>query len=247
MFYLPMRPGSPKFADGTFGTFGLGFMTPFRPGRRCYCSSYNFPPMQTRSRVLGGSKDRSAWAETHAKAGYMLSLLQKAFVPSCGYMWGRLWALLSSVVTDQTASKPWLWECLLLSAWLRRWEVSSALPGPQRSGLRAIWEVLPVLVWERPRQLPPSRWPEPKVTGVSGLRECPFLDTVNTACPLGVIRVSSGVSTSETSLHSEQCSPALCSPSASRATDLMMLHPKEMKTLNQPIAQDPLGYVRREN
>lgn len=65
MFHLPMGPGSPKFTDANFGTFGLGFMTPFRPGRRCYRSSYNFPPMQTRSQVLGGSKDRSAWAETH--------------------------------------------------------------------------------------------------------------------------------------------------------------------------------------
>ena len=67
MFYLPMGPGSPKFTDANFRNFGLGFMTPFWPGRWCYGSSCNFPPMQTRSWVLGGSKDRSEWAETHCQ------------------------------------------------------------------------------------------------------------------------------------------------------------------------------------
>lgn len=173
------------------------------------------------------------------KAGYMPSLLQKAFVPSCGYTLGRLWALLSSVVTDETASKPWLWECLLLSAWLRRREASSAFLGPQRSGLRATWKVLPVLVWEHPWKLLPSRWPEPNVTGVSGLRECPFLETVNTACPLGVIRVSSGVSRSETSLYSEPCSSAQGWSSASRAEMWWCYILKRWRLLTSPFPRIP--------
>ena len=60
MFYLPIAPGS-RWHRCELGIFGLGYVTHSWPGRWCSPSSCNFPSMQTRSQMPGGSSDRSTW------------------------------------------------------------------------------------------------------------------------------------------------------------------------------------------
>lgn len=82
------------------------------------------------------------------------------------------------------------------------------------------------------------------MTGVSGLRACPFLGTANMARPLGATGGRSGVGIPETSIHSACCSPAQYWLSGSRATELIILGPNRMETVNSPIGwggEKPVG------
>lgn len=81
--------------------------------RKVTFSSCNFPLMQTRSQVPGGSNDRSVWAENHEpRQGTCFLFFKKHLYHSVGTR-GRGCELCSLCHKGaETASKPLLWGCL---------------------------------------------------------------------------------------------------------------------------------------
>lgn len=241
MCYLPIGPGS-RWHRCQLGMFGLGYVTHSWPGRWCSLSSCNFPSMQTRSQMPGGSSDRSTWEILISQGGVHAFSSAKSVHT----------ILLAHVgeATDESRHPPShcsgdvFFPCMAQEARSflcpsRPSEVRTQ--GHQRGSACSGLGVAPAT---------PGFWLEPNVTGVSGLRACPFLGTANMARPLGVTGGRSGVGIPETSIHSACCSPAQYWLSGSRATELIILGPNRMEAVNSPIGwggEKPVGYVKRGN